>query len=64
MDGDLGADGTFQAERLAVARRLLRFNDLIAFPRKNVTVLIGYCDYHPVTKSPKIGCYDYSQMSF
>ena len=24
-----------------------------------ITVLIGYCDYHPVTKSPKIGCYDY-----
>ena len=23
MDGDLGADGTLQAERLAVARRLL-----------------------------------------
>ena len=28
------------------------------------TVLIGYCDYHPVTKLPKIGCCDYSQMSF
>ena len=25
-----------------------------------VTVLIGYCDYHPVTKSPKIGCCDMS----
>ena len=23
------------------------------------TVLIRYCDYHPVTKSPKIGCFDY-----
>ena len=23
-----------------------------------ITVLIGYYDYHPVTKSPKIGCYD------
>ena len=23
------------------------------------TVLIGYCDYHPVTKLPKIGCCDY-----
>ena len=29
-----------------------------------VTVLIGYYDYHPVTKSPKIGSCDYSQMSF
>ena len=28
------------------------------------TVLIGYCDYHPVTKWPRIGCCDYSQMSF
>ena len=28
------------------------------------TVLIGYCDYHTVTKLPKIGCCDYSQMSF
>ena len=28
------------------------------------TVLIGYYDYHPVTKSPKIGRCDYSQMSF
>ena len=24
------------------------------------TVLIGYCDYHPVTKSLKIGSCDYS----
>ena len=24
------------------------------------TVLIEYCDYHPVTKSPEIGCCDYS----
>ena len=23
------------------------------------TALIGYYDYHPVTKSPKIGCCDY-----
>ena len=29
-----------------------------------VTVLIEYCDYHPVTKSPRIGSCDYSQMSF
>ena len=28
------------------------------------TVLFGYYDYHPVTKSTKIGCCDYSQMSF
>ena len=28
------------------------------------TVLIGYCDYHPVTKSPKIRSCDYSQMTF
>ena len=29
-----------------------------------ITVLIGYYDYHPVTKLPKIGSCDYSQMSF
>ena len=28
------------------------------------TLPIGYYDYHPVTKSPKIGSCDYSQMSF
>ena len=28
------------------------------------TVLIGYYDYHPVTKSPKIGSYDCSQIPF
>ena len=28
------------------------------------TVLIRYCDYQPVTKSPKIWSCDYSQMSF
>ena len=28
------------------------------------TVLLRYCDYHHVTKLPKIGCCDYSQMSF
>ena len=28
------------------------------------TVIIGYCDYHPVTKLPNIGCCDYSQTSF
>ena len=30
---------------------------------KLTTVLIGYYDYHPVTISPQIGSYDYSQMS-
>ena len=35
----------------------------IAWPHMNTsTVLIGYYDYHPVTKSPKIGCYDSSQI--
>ena len=29
-----------------------------------ITVLIGYYDFHPVTKSTKIGSYDYSKMSF
>ena len=32
--------------------------------KNRVTVLIGYYDYHPVTKSPKKGFCDYSQMSF
>ena len=31
---------------------------LLAF----ITVLIGYYDYHPVAKSPKIGSYDCSQI--
>ena len=29
-----------------------------------ITVLIGYYDYHPMTKWPEIGSCDYSQMSF
>ena len=33
------------------------------YPFWQDTVVIGYCDYHPVTKSPKIGSCDYSQMS-
>ena len=28
------------------------------------TVLIAYYDYHPVSKSPKIGSYDCSQIPF
>ena len=35
----------------------------LRMPLKASTVLIGYYDYHPVTKSLKIGSCDYSQMS-
>ena len=34
------------------------------FERCHTTMLVGYYDYHPVTKSPKIGTYDCSKIPF
>ena len=36
-----------------------RLNHAQDSTRGKNTVLIGYCDYHPVTKLPKKGCCDY-----
>ena len=51
-------NGSRRAYRAGIASTFRRVKNVLSLRMFN-TVLIGYCDDHPVTKSPKMWCCDY-----